>query len=148
MSGHQAASAAERDRALALDAADPLASFRERFEIADPALVYLDGNSLGCQPRASRERLAGVVAQWRERIVEGWEDGWLELPLEVGDRLAAATLGAGAGQVAVADSTTVCLYKLASAALAARDGRTEIVTDVDNSRPIGTCSRASPPPAD
>ena len=106
-----------RDRALALDAEDPLASFRERFEIADPALVYLDGNSLGRLPRAARERLSTVVDRWGERIVEGWADGWLDLPLEVGDRLGAAALGVAAGQVAVADSTTVCFYKLVSAAL-------------------------------
>ena len=121
-----------RDRALALDAEDPLASFRERFEIADPALVYLDGNSLGRLPHAARERLTTVVEQWGERVVEGWEEGWLELPIEVGDRLGAAALGAGAGQVAVADSTTVCFYKLVAAALDARPHRTEIVTDVDN----------------
>ncbi len=90
-----------RDRALALDTEDPLAPFRERFEIADPALVYLDGNSLGRLPRAARERLSAVVDRWGERIVEGWEDGWLDLPLEVGDRLGAAALGVAAGQVAV-----------------------------------------------
>ena len=121
-----------RDRALALDAHDPLASFRERFEIADPALVYLDGNSLGCLPIATRGRLSDVVTRWGERIVEGWEDGWLDLPLQVGDRLGAAALGAAAGQVALADSTTVCFYKLVAAALDARPERTEIVTDVDN----------------
>jgi kynureninase len=41
-------------------------------------------------------------------------------------------LGAAPGQVAVADSTTVCFYKLAAAALAARPDRSEIVTDTDN----------------
>ena len=91
-----------------------------RFEIADPALVYLDGNSLGRLPRATRDRVDAVLARWGERIVRGWEDGWLDLPLTVGDRLGAAALGAAAGQVAVADSTTVCFYKLVAAALDAR----------------------------
>ncbi len=112
--------------------ADHLAPFRERFEIADPSLVYLDGNSLGCLPIATRGRLSDVVTRWGERIVQGWEDGWLDLPLQVGDRLAAAALGAAAGQVVIADSTTVCFYKLAAAALDARPDRSEIVTDVDN----------------
>jgi kynureninase len=128
----QGAAALTRDRALALDADDPLASFRERFVIDDPDLVYLDGNSLGCLPRVSRERVEDVLSRWGKRIVSGWDDGWLGLPIAVGDRLAAAALGAAAGQVAVGDSTTVCLYKLVSAALDARPGRTEIVTDVDN----------------
>ena len=127
-----ARAALTRDRALALDADDPLASFRERFVIDDPDLVYLDGNSLGRLPRVSRERVDDVLSTWGERIVSGWDDGWLGLPIDVGDRLAAAALGAAAGQVAVGDSTTVCLYKLVSAALDARPGRTEIVTDVDN----------------
>jgi kynureninase len=128
----QGAPAPARDRALALDAADPLAAFRQRFVIEDPALVYLDGNSLGRLPCETERRLLDVVSRWAERIVEGWEDGWLDLPIAVGDRLGAAALGAAAGQVAVADSTTVCLYKLVAAALDARPGRTEIVTDVDN----------------
>src|SRR5581483_10568130 len=62
----------------------------------------------------------------------GWDEGWLDLPLEVGDRLGAAALGAAPGQTVVGDSTTVCFYKLASAALDARAGRTQIVTNHDN----------------
>ena len=56
----------------------------------------------------------------------------MDLPVSVGDRLAAAALGASPGQTVVADSTTVCCYKLACAALDARPGRVEIVTDEDN----------------
>lgn len=128
----QGAAALTRERALALDGADPLAGFRDRFVIEDPSLVYLDGNSLGRLPQVTRERIDGVLARWGEQIVTGWGGGWLDLPVAVGDRLAAAVLGAAGGQVAVADSTTVCFFKLVSAALDARPGRTEILTDVDN----------------
>ncbi|MBV9604250.1 MAG: aminotransferase class V-fold PLP-dependent enzyme [Solirubrobacterales bacterium] len=121
----------ERDGAAALDARDPLAGFRERFVI-DPHIVYLDGNSLGALPHATVGRLKRLVAQWGQRGVRGWDEGWLELPLEVGDRLGSAVLGAAAGQTVIGDSTTVCFYKLASAALDARPGRTQIVTDVGN----------------
>jgi kynureninase len=122
-----------RDVALALDAADPLREYRERFAIDDDALVYLDGNSLGRLPRATPARLHEVAtAQWGGRLVRSWEEGWMELPSEIGDRLGAAALGAAPGQVVVGDSTTVCFYKLACAALELRPGRTEIVTDVDN----------------
>jgi kynureninase len=72
-----------------------------------------------------------VAGEWGERLIRGWDEGWMELPLTVGDQLGAAVLGAAPGQVAVADSTTVCFYKLASAALdhlGAASGRTEIVT--------------------
>jgi kynureninase len=121
-----------REDAAALDAADPLAPFRDRF-IHDQSAVYLDGNSLGCLPRATLPRLTEIVTeQWGQRMVRAWDDGWLDWPVQIGDRLGEAALGAAAGQVAVGDSTTVCFYKLASAALDARPGRDQIVTDVDN----------------
>jgi kynureninase len=123
--------ALSRDAAAELDARDPLREFREQF-VVDPDVVYLDGNSLGCVPRATAGRLESLVAQWGKRGVRGWEDGWLELPLEVGDRLGAAALGAGAGQTVIGDSTTVCFYKLACAALDARPDRRQILTDVAN----------------
>ncbi len=120
-----------RDAAAELDATDPLREYRDRFVI-DPDIVYLDGNSLGCLPRATVARLDGIIAQWGARGVRGWDEGWLELSLEVGDRLGAAVLGAKPGQTAIGDSTTVCFYKLARAALDARPGRSVILTDVDN----------------
>ncbi len=107
-------SAAER-----LDAADPLAGFRERFVIADPELLYLDGNSLGRLPVATRARLHAVIDQWGTELVGGWETGWLEAPRRAGDAIA-PIVGAQPGQVIVTDSVTVNLYKLAAAAH--RDG--------------------------
>ncbi len=120
-----------REAAAALDEADPLRAFRDRFVI-EPEVVYLDGNSLGCLPRATVGRLERLVAQWGHRGVRGWDEGWLDLPLEVGDRLGSAVLGAASGQTVIGDSTTVCFYKLVCAALDARPGRSEIVTDLDN----------------
>ena len=122
---------AGRAGAIALDEADPLRSFRDRFVI--DGLAYLDGNSLGRLPRATVERVRWTLEhQWGERLIRAWDEGWLELPLTIGDRLGEAALGAAPGQVAVGDSTTVCFYKLASAALDLRPGRTEIVCDVEN----------------
>jgi kynureninase len=123
--------ALSREAAAELDQADPLGAFRDRFVI-DPDVVYLDGNSLGCLPRATVDHLKATVAQWGERGVRAWDEGWLDLPLEVGDRLGEAVLGAAPGQTVIGDSTTVCFYKLASAALDARPGRNQIVTDQGN----------------
>ncbi len=121
-----------REHAEELDRADALAGFRERFVFAD-ASIYLDGNSLGRLPRATRERMSQVIErEWGTRLIASWEEGWLDLPVTVGDALGAGVLGAGPGQIAVGDSTTVCFYKLASAALDARPGRREIVTDTHN----------------
>jgi kynureninase len=124
--------ATSRGDALALDDDDQLAAFRARFVIEDD-LVYLDGNSLGRLPKATLQRITDVVArEWGGRLIRSWGEGWMDLPVTVGDRLAAAALGAAPGQVVVADSTTVCFYKLCNAALDLRAGRDEIVSDVDN----------------
>jgi len=123
---------AERSYAEELDAADPLAGFRDRFARDDPALIYLDGNSLGPLPLATRARIAEVVGQeWGAELVRAW-NRWIALPGQVGDLLGEHLIGAAPGQVAVCDSTTVNLYKLAWAALDARPGRDVIVTDDDN----------------
>ena len=121
-----------RSYAEDLDAADPLAGFRDRFVRDDPSLIYLDGNSLGPLPRATQARIAEVVGQeWGAGLVRSWHR-WIGLPGQVGDLLGEHLIGAAPGQVAVCDSTTVNLYKLACAALDARPGRSVIVTDDDN----------------
>jgi len=122
----------DRSFAEECDAADPLASFRDRFARDDPSLIYLDGNSLGMLPLATAERVAGVVRrEWGAGLVRSWEH-WIDLPSRAGDLLGSELLGAAPGQVLVCDSTTVNLYKLARAALDARPGRTVVVTDDDN----------------
>jgi kynureninase len=120
----------ERGRAEELDAADGLARFRDRVVVADPGLIYVDGNSLGRLPVETVGRLGERMEEWGERLVRGWPD-WIDLPARVGDLLA-PLIGAGPGEVVMADSTTVNLYKLAGAALDARPGRRVIVTDAEN----------------
>ena len=122
-----------REEAAALDAADPLAGFRERFIIDRPELIYLDGNSLGRLPRATRDRLIEGMDEWGGRLVSGWEE-WIDMPTRVGDALAEGVLGARAGEVIVSDSTTVNLFKLCSAALDAYrlSAQGVVVTDRDN----------------
>jgi kynureninase len=119
-----------RDEAAALDARDPLAPFRDRFVIADPERLYLDGNSLGRLPIPTRERLREFADTWGEQLVSGWHD-WIEVPLRVGDALA-GVLGASPGEVLACDSTTVNLYKLVNALLDAAPTVRTLVTDQDN----------------
>ena len=116
----------------ALDAADPLARFRDRFVIPDPRIVYFDGNSLGRPPLAALERLARVAAEeWAGELIRGW-DHWLDAPRRVGELLGTELLGARPDEVAICDSTTIDFYRLASAALDARPERRVIVTDRAN----------------
>lgn len=121
-----------RSVAEALDAADPLAPFRDRFVLPD-GLVYLDGNSLGALPKAAAARVAEVVAhEWGEGLVRSWNDaGWIDLPRRVGDKIA-RLVGAGPGEVVCADSTSVNVFKVLSAALALRPGRSTILSEEGN----------------
>jgi len=121
------------DRAYAekLDAADPLAGYRERFLLEDPALIYLNGNSLGALPRATLARMESVYREeWGTALARSW-DHWVDLPARAGD-VVGELIGAAPGQVIVTDNTTVNLYKLATAALDARPGRRVLITDHDN----------------
>ncbi|MFT3820512.1 MAG: kynureninase [Rubrivivax sp.] len=107
-----------REAALALDAADPLRTLRDQFELP-PDLIYLDGNSLGVLPRATAARVQQVVQdEWGRGLIGSWNQaGWIALPQRVGDKIA-RLVGAGAGQLVCADSTSVNLFKVLAAALA------------------------------
>ena len=108
---------------------DPLARYRAAFVVADGGLIYLDGNSLGRLPKRAEELVARAVREeWGGRLIRGWNEGWVDAPRRVGDTLG-RLLGARPGEVLVSDSTSVNLFKLAVAALKAREGRTTIVTD-------------------
>ncbi len=115
-----------------LDRSDPLAWARELFWAGAAEPPYLDGNSLGRLPKRSVRRLLQVVEEeWGRGLVRSW-NRWMDLPTKVGDRLGEVLLGAGPGQVVVADSTSVNLYKLAAAALDSLPGRAVVVTDRAN----------------
>lgn len=121
--------AAGYETAAALDAADPLREFAQRFVPAEPGLIYLDGNSLGRLPSATVSHIRDVVDhEWGERIIRSWPERWWDLADEIGSGIA-GLVGAEPTEVIVADSTSVALFKLTVAALQARAGRTRIVTD-------------------
>jgi kynureninase len=118
-----------RDDAQALDLADPLAGFRDAFDL--PAgLVYLDGNSLGPPPLGAHERLEQASRrEWGEGLVRSWNSAaWIEAPLRVGGKIA-RLIGAQAREVTVADATSVNLFKLAAGALSLRPGRTTLLSE-------------------
>ena len=125
-----------RDDALALDAADVLAPLRDQFNLP-PGVIYLDGNSLGVLPRTTAARVQQVVTEeWGQGLIRSWNSaGWITLPQRVGDKIA-QLVGVGPSELVVADSTSVNLFKVLSAALsisqADAPGRRVIVSERSN----------------
>lgn len=115
-----------------LDAADPLAHKRAEFDVPD-AVIYLDGNSLGCLPKAVRTRVADVIdQQWGSDLIKSWNiHGWIDLPVLTGEKIA-RLIGAAPGQVISCDSISVNLFKLLSAALGLQRGRSVVLSQQDN----------------
>jgi kynureninase len=121
-----------RDDAAALDRADVLAAFRERFVLPD-GVIYLDGNSLGPLPKAARVRMAEVLERERgHSLIRSWtQHGWIDLQFRIGEKIG-RLIGAEPGTTVVADSTSVNLFKLLAAVLDQRPGRKVIVTEAGN----------------
>lgn len=116
-------------QAQLLDRQDELASYRHRFTIADPTLIYLDGNSLGRLPAETTSRIDRVVRhEWGERLIRSWNEGWMDTSARIGQKIA-RLIGARPDEVLVGDSTSVNLFKLVSSALLSQKNRTMIVTD-------------------
>ncbi|MDE8586732.1 kynureninase [Arthrobacter sp. NQ4] len=124
-----------RQRAGELDRKDALAHYRDHFIGTDTPLSYLDGNSLGRPLKRTADDVAAFIRdEWGGRLIRGWDEQWLAMPQAIGDQLGRAVLGAAPGQTIIADSTTVVLYKLIRAALAAAadPDRNELVLDTEN----------------
>ena len=121
-----------RDEARALDAADPLREMRERFVLPE-GVIYLDGNSLGALPKATSPQIFDTVErQWGEDLITSWnKHGWIDWPRRIAAKLA-PIVGASPDELLIADSTSVCLFKLLAAAVAARPGRKVILTQERN----------------
>ena len=118
--------------AQTLDAQDELAHFRDAFVSDDPNLIYLDGNSLGRLPKNTVGVMQHAIEQdWGRRLIRGWNEGWIQTPLELGKKIA-ELIGAEPDEVIVTDSTSVNLFKLVIAALRAKPDRTKIVSDIFN----------------
>ncbi|MBV7258376.1 kynureninase [Erythrobacter crassostreae] len=120
------------DRAKALDAADPLAAFRESF-ILPEGVIYLDGNSLGALPKATTAAMTRVVEkEWGEGLIRSWNDAdWFAMGTRVGAKIA-PLIGAKPHEVIACDTVSVNLFKLISAALAMRPGRKVILSEPGN----------------
>jgi len=122
----------DRETCLSFDRQDPLASLRDEFLLPE-GVIYLDGNSLGALPRQTVPRMTQVIAEeWGSGLIRSWNAAhWIEAPARIGDKIA-RLIGARAGEVIVADSTSVNLFKLLAEALRVQPGRHFILTEASN----------------
>ncbi len=115
-----------------LDTQDELAPFRDEFVSDDPNLIYLDGNSLGRLPKRTVDVMKNAIErQWGQRLIRGWNDGWIHASTRLGEKIA-RLVGAQPEEIIVADTTSVNLFKLVVAALRAKPERRKIVSDEFN----------------
>src|SRR5262245_10751730 len=125
-----------REECLARDAADPLAPLRQLFAldaIDREGVIYLDGNSLGVLPKAAASRIRDVVErEWGSGLIRSWTAaGWIDLSQRIGDKIA-PLVGASPGEIIVADSTSVNIFKAVGAAVALNPGRSRILSERTN----------------
>ena len=115
-----------------LDACDPLGGFRDEFHLRE-GLIYLDGNSLGALPRATAARMAAAITdEWGDGLITSWLGAeWVTAPRRIGDKIG-ALIGARPGEVIVADSTSVNIFKALAAALSLRPDRSIILSERTN----------------
>jgi kynureninase len=119
----------DRTDAQALDDADPLRGLRDRFSLPD-GVIYLDGNSLGAMPKSTPDRLAHAIRhEWGERLIRSWNEAdWWHASRRVAQHLA-PLLGGSQDEIAVADSTSVNLFKLMATGLRLRPDRSVLVVE-------------------
>lgn len=116
----------------ALDRADPLRKFRDRFALPE-GVIYLDGNSLGAMPAAMPARVRELVElEWGRDLIRSWNtNGWFECQQRIGAKIG-RLIGARDGETIVADSTSINVFKMLAAALELRPERQVIVSEQDN----------------
>ena len=116
------------EKAEALDNTDSLKSFKDKF-VADPSLIYLDGNSLGKLPIKTIETTANIVEnQWGKNLIRSWNEHWMDLSKDIATKIA-KIVGAQPDEIFVGDTTSLNLYKLLFASLTLQKEKTEIITD-------------------
>ncbi|MEM6826303.1 MAG: kynureninase, partial [Pseudomonadota bacterium] len=119
-------------KAREFDAADPLGRFRDEFHLPE-GVIYLDGNSLGCLPRATPAAMSRAIEEeWGEGLIRSWnEAGWFEMGSRVGAKIA-PLIGAQPHEVIACDTVSANLFKLIAAALEMRPGRKVILSEPGN----------------
>ena len=84
---------------------DPLLKWRGEFPILDRT-TYMISNSLGAMPRGVYDSMRSYADSWAERGVRAWEEGWWEMAVSVGDKIA-PLIGASRGEISLHQNVTL-----------------------------------------
>lgn len=121
-----------KDYCRILDKDDPIAFLRKKFSLPK-GKINMDGNSLGALPKTTRKRLGEVIQrEWGEGLIASWTDaGWFDLPTQLGNKIA-PLIGATKGEVLVADTTSINIFKLLCAAVQLNNDRKILLSEKGN----------------
>ncbi|MDC0408617.1 kynureninase [Flavobacteriaceae bacterium] len=124
-------------RAESLDEKDPLSSFSLEFEIPKDAkgnnLIYLCGNSLGLQPKQTKEYISQELEHWAKWGVDGHTKGknaWLPYH-ELLTHQMAQVVGAKDHEVVVMNTLTVNLHLMMVSFYQPTKSRHKIIIEAD-----------------
>ncbi|HEX4543259.1 MAG TPA: aminotransferase class V-fold PLP-dependent enzyme [Candidatus Acidoferrum sp.] len=84
---------------------DELLKWRGEFPILDRT-TYMISNSLGAMPRGVYDAMRAYADSWAQRGVRAWEEGWWEMAVGVGDKIA-PLMGAGSGEISLHQNVTL-----------------------------------------
>lgn len=123
--------------AKSLDEKDPLRSFREAFHIPiaedGSEVVYLTGNSLGLQPKATRMAVLEVLDDWAALGVEGHfkaKHAWMPYHALLTEQMA-SVVGAASSEVVVMNSLTVNIHLLMASFYRPEGRKSKIVIEAN-----------------
>jgi kynureninase len=84
---------------------DNLLNLRPEFPILGRT-TYMISNSLGAMPRGVYDGMRSYADSWAERGVRAWEEGWWDMAVNVGDKIA-PLIGAGPGEISLHQNVTL-----------------------------------------
>jgi kynureninase len=108
---------------------DDLLKWRGEFPILDKT-TYMISNSLGAMPRGVYDGMRAYADSWGERGVRAWEEGWWDMAVSVGDKIA-PLIGAGTGEISLHQNVTL-IQAVISSCFDFRGPRNKVVmTDLE-----------------
>ena len=117
-----------------MDAKDPLKSFKDQFHFPDfhsEEVVYLTGNSLGLQPKSTKEYIQKELDAWAKYGVEGHflaEKPWFGYHEFLTEK-SAKVVGAKPEEVVITHSLTTNLHLLMVSFYKPEGNRTKIICE-------------------